>query len=356
MKRMSFFSLSLVVILSLFSTGLVKPSAGAITSAQTYTVLVGAEDLSRASGVMAYFPATLHVHVNDTVLWKQNTHEIHTVTFLAGTPQPVLIVPAPDTFPPGSLMLNPMAAFPVAPQDGMYDGTTYANSGVMSTDPGNPTQFSLTFTQVGTYQYMCLVHGMMMSGTIIVDPASTIIPSPAAVSAQAQQAMKLQLARANALFGAAMAAVPAPTHNPDGSTNYTVLIGWSKGQYDLMDFFPSKLAVHPGDTVKFELSSTNLEAPHTVTFLNGFPDISFITPIPNPPGPPILLINPDVLMPINPGEPLTREKVFSSGLLDPQHPGPKSFTWTIGDISGDITYQCLLHDTSGMVATLKVVP
>jgi plastocyanin len=190
---------------------------------------------------------------------------------------------------------------------------------------------------------------VMMSGTIVVVPPSTQIPSPAAVSGQAQLMIKQQLAHANALFGQAMAAVPAPQHNPDGTTNFTVLIGWSQGQYDLMDFFPGKLVVHPGDTVTFMLSAANVAAPHTVTFLNGFPDISFIIP-------PFLLINPDVLFPINPGLPLTRDMVYSSGLLDPLNPGPKSYTLTIGDISGDISYQCLLHDTSGMVAMLKVVP
>jgi plastocyanin len=353
MKRLPI--LSFIVILSFLFAGQASAATMVANSAQTYTVLVGAENLSHASGVMAFFPAMLHIHVGDTVLWKQNTHEIHTVTFLAGLEPPALIIPAPDPFPPGSFMLNPQVAFPFAPQDGMYDGSTYANSGIMSTDPGNPTQFSLTFTQEGTFNYICLVHGIMMSGTVVVVPPSTQIPSPAAVSGQAQLMIKQQLAHANALFGQAMAAVPAPQHNPDGTTNFTVLIGWSQGQYDLMDFFPGKLVVHPGDTVTFMLSPTNV-APHTVTFLNGFPDISFITPVPNPPGPPILLINPDVMNPINPGQPLTRDMVYSSGLLDPLAPGPKSYTLTIGNISGDISYQCLLHDTSGMVAMLKVVP
>jgi plastocyanin len=355
MKRLP--TISLIVILAfLFNAiGLAMPAAAAATSAQTYTVLVGAENVPRATGVMAYFPATLHIHVGDTVLWQQNTHEIHTVTFLAGSDQPVLLMPAPNTFPPGSFMLNPQAAFPSAPSNGMYDGTTYANSGIMSTDPGQPTQFSLTFTQKGTYEYLCLVHGSMMSGTIVVESPSVNIPSPAVVLAQAQLMIKQQLARANALFGEAMSQVPAPKHNPDGTTSHTVLIGWSKDQYDLMDFFPGKLVVHPGDTVTFMLSSTNVAAPHTVTFLNGGPDISFITPI-VPPIPPILLINPEVLMPINPGQPLTRNGVYSSGLLDPLGPGPYSYTLTIGNMSGDISYQCLLHDTSGMVATLKVVP
>ncbi len=197
---------------------------------------------------------------------------------------------------------------------------------------------------------------MMMSGTIVVDPSSVAIPTPALVSTMAQMQITKQLARANALFGEAMSAVPPPVFNQDGTTSYTVLIGWEKGQYDLMDFFPQKLVVHPGDTVTFMLSPTNVLAPHTVTFLNGAADIDFVTPIPNPPDPPILLINPDALNPINPGVPLTRDEIYSSGLLNPLGPGPKSYTITIGDISGDITYQCLLHDTSGMIAELKVVP
>lgn len=352
--------INLLIILSFLFAVLALPTVASANSAQTYTVIVGAENVSRASSVMAYFPATLHIHLGDTVLWKQNTHEIHTVTFLAGSDQPVLLVPTPDGFTPAGFMINPQAAFPSAPPSGLYDGTTYANSGIMSTDPGNSTQFSLTFSKVGSYGYLCLVHGVMMSGTIIVDPSSVTIPSPAAVSAQAQLTIKQQLAHANGLLGQAMSQVPAPQHNSDGTTNYTVLIGWEQGQYDLMDFFPGKLVVHPGDKVTFMLSSTNIAAPHTVTFLNGFPDIPFVIPVfpkpPDPPGPPVLLINPELVTPINPGQPLTRNMVYSSGLLDPLSPGPKSFTLTIGNMSGDITYQCLLHDTSGMIATLKVVP
>jgi plastocyanin len=350
--------LNIIVILSFLFTafGLALPTTAFASSPQTYTVLVGAENVARKSGVMAYFPATLHIHVGDTVVWNQNTHEIHTVTFLAGADTPVLLVPTPPGFVPEGLMINPLAAFPSAPLDGMYDGSTYANSGVMSTDPGQPTQFSLTFTQQGTFPYLCLVHGVMMSGAVVVEDPSVNIPSPAAVSMQAQLQIAQQLAHTNGLFGEAMSQVPPPQHNPDGTTNYTVLIGWSKGQFELMDFFPEKLIVHPGDTVTYMLSPTNVLFPHTVTFLNGAPDISFVIPIPNPPGPPILLLNPDVVNPINPGVPLTRTGIYSSGLLDPVGPFPKSYTLTIGDMSGNITYQCLLHDTSGMVAMLKVVP
>ncbi|NJD58144.1 MAG: hypothetical protein C3F13_03215 [Anaerolineales bacterium] len=356
MKRLPVFRLVIALSLLISAIGLAMPGLASASTAQTYTVLVGAENVALRTGVMAYFPATLHIHVGDTVIWKQNTHEIHTVTFLAGAAMPQTLVPTPSGFTPAGLMLNPQVAFPAMPQDGMYDGSTYANSGVMSIDPGQPTQFNLTFTKQGSFPYVCVIHGMMMSGTVVVEASSVSIPSPAVVSIQAQAAMSAQLANSYALYGAALGKVPAPKKNPDGSTNYTVLIGWSQGQYDLMDFIPNNLAVHQGDTVTFALSPTNTEAPHTVTFLNGADDISFITPIPNPPGPPVLLINPQVLAPINPGQPLTRSGIYSSGLLNPLGPGPYEYTVTIGDISGNILYVCILHDTSGMEAILQVVP
>jgi plastocyanin len=252
------------------------------------------------------------------------------------------------------LMINPVAAFPTVPAGGMYDGSTYANSGIMSTDPGQLTQFSLTFTQAGNFTYECLVHGVMMSGTIMVVNPSVPIPTPAMVSNQAKRTLILKLARAQMLIGTAMSKVPHPQHNANGTTTYTVLIGWAKGQSELMRFFPKKQVVHPGDTVVFMLSPTN-DAPHTVTFLNGADDIPFIVPVPNPPGPPYLLVNPEILAPIQPGVPLTNTGIFSSALMG-AGPGPTSYILTIGATSGSLSYQCVVHDTSGMEGVLKVVP
>ena len=361
MRPIFFVGIALALLFSLLAPAFLVSAQVQAADPQTYQVLVGAENVSRGVGVMAYFPETLTIHVNDTVLWKQNTHEIHTVTFLAGTTAPLLLVPVPATPPPpppvqpGELEINPLAAFPDPQTGSAYNGSTYANSGVMSTDPGSPTQYSLIFTTPGTFTYQCLVHGAMMSGTIVVEPPSVNIPSPAAVSKQAQVTMKMKLAKATTLFGKAMAQVPPPQINQDGTTNYTVLVGWAKGQLELMQFFPGKLVVHPGDTVTFMLSEAN-DAPHTVTFLNGAADINFVLPVPNPPGPPILLLNPQVVDAINPDQPLTRTGIFSSGILFPGLPIPASYMLQIGDINGNISYQCLLHDTSGMDGLLKVVP
>jgi plastocyanin len=170
---------------------------------------------------------------------------------------------------------------------------------------------------------------------MVVGP-SVKIPTPTQIAKLAKLTMKLKLARARVLIGKATSKIPHPVHNADGTTTYTVLIGWAKGQSDLMRFFPRKLVVHPGDTVNFMLSPTN-DAPHTVTFLNGADDI------------------PAILGPTQPGVPLTGTGIFASPLMG-AGPGPTSYSFTIGDTLGDLPYQCVLHDTSGMQGLLKVVP
>ena len=89
--------------------GATQPAAGGGASGG-YTVLVGAEDPEQGVDIEAFFPATLHVHVGDTVTWTQNSNEIHTVTFLAGKQTPEVFNPdarcgpgGDDVQPAGSL-------------------------------------------------------------------------------------------------------------------------------------------------------------------------------------------------------------------------------------------------------------
>ena len=52
-----------------------------------------------------------------------------------------------------------------------YSGTGIFNSGVLIGEKGpagRPTSYSLTFDTPGTFNYLCLMHGPRMSGTITV--------------------------------------------------------------------------------------------------------------------------------------------------------------------------------------------
>ncbi len=112
MKRILKVILIAVLAFSLTATSLAAPTPAAAAAARTYTVWVGAENVSGGLGRDGLFPRDAAGS-----MWvircsgKQVTHEIHTVTFLAGTPEPVLIVPAP-TRPGKPIDDQPAGGFP----------------------------------------------------------------------------------------------------------------------------------------------------------------------------------------------------------------------------------------------------
>jgi plastocyanin len=343
-------------ILLAFLAGFALPATslgGGVAQAatpQTYDILVGAESVALGLDVEAYFPSTVYVHVGDTVHWIQNAKEIHTVTFLAGTGAPPLII-APTGLP----QFNPAAINPKVPTGGLYDGATFANSGLMGPESWEQKQFKLTFTRMGTFTYSCLVHGTEMTGQVIVVASGVSIPSPALAKAQGS----VQMAKGLGQFSSALAAGNAeaakhpPVKNADGSTTYFVMLGYMTGQVDLMRFFPNILTVKPGDTVEWYFP-TGGNAPHTVTFLNGAQAPDFVTLVPQSGAPPLAFLNLQFISPSQPGQPLTRKGVFSSGLMNPV-PGTH-YDLRIGNIIGTVNYECMIHDESGMTGMLLVVP
>jgi len=337
------------------------PQVAAKDTPATYTVQVGYSEPANGVNIDAYFPDRLTVHVGDTVKFVQDAAEIHTVTFLApGQDAPNLESSLP--------VLDPQVYFPVVPADDSYDGTSYANSGIMSTDPsyfldGQPvTSFSLTFTKPGSFQYFCVVHGNDMAGTIYVVDPSVKIPAPGQVRSQAKDTISTLLEQVPGTMKAAESAVAPPVDNGDGTTTYHVNAGFVSGRIGLMSFFPSQLKVHPGDTVIWHL----VTAPHTITFLNGNAEPALVVPASWPPPDgttPTVMLDPAILAPSGnvPQPPdlavLNTTDLFNSGFMPAPGPNPSmDFAMTIGDIQGQVPYLCLLHDASGMTGKLVVVP
>ena len=117
-----------------------QPALAAQTGPTTWTVLVGGEaQISQqpegpagAWQFMRFYPETITINAGDTVVWKLNSAEFHTVTFpVPGEQAPAFLVP--EGGDSQRMIVNPLVAFP---QGGAtYDGTTYTNSGLLQRAP-----------------------------------------------------------------------------------------------------------------------------------------------------------------------------------------------------------------------------
>lgn len=266
-----------------------------------------------AVSAMAFLPREVWVDTGDTVHWTANSAEPHTVTFLA----------------PGATLqpFNPFDPSQVNPQGGTsQDGTAYANSGIMATQPiftfTNPAEtYDLTFTKAGDYTYYCLVHGAMMTGTVHVRAAGTAYPY------SQQDYDRVGNAQAHsALFEGREAW--RQTKQALGTTGNQVLVGIDGDGFSVMRFVRDHVVVHVGDTVSFV---TTAEAPHTVTF-GAEPPIPQVL---GPSGDPTHYAGGDL----------------NSGLVSPGVPFAVTFTK-----AGTYHYICAIHDDMGMVGDVMVLP
>lgn len=356
-------------------------AAAPVAAFRTYTVAVGAEDANMGIDVNMYFPSRLVIHAGDTVMWRQRTKEIHTVTFLGnmagvncvstqstsagtcvtaaqrmpgqkGPALPPFVVPVKGMASP--LAINQVAALPTVPTKNEWNGKTFVNSGILGMAPGQAQTFSLRFMTTGNYAYYCLVHGTMMSGVIQVVAGSVSVPSPSQVNAQAGTDAATQMVNATNTLHTLFSKVPAPVKNANGTTTYHVVMGMSSGKFDFMRFFPRVVNVKPGDTVVWSFAAGD-DAPHTVSFLNGATAPQMVTPVNRKGGPPVFLLNPQLVRRSG-GSSVSNSGVISSGLLLPGQ-GPQTFSLKIAsNATGTLNYECELHAESGMIGEVVVKP
>jgi plastocyanin len=125
------------------------------------------------AALQRFFPQNLTIQVGDTIRWTNPAlTEPHTVTFRAGTPREPEFQPVPQPSGPPRLVANQRVFAPVVPAS-PYDGQSYANSGFLGEGIPFGREFSLTFGQPGTYQYVCVLHeDLGMSGFVTVTPRS----------------------------------------------------------------------------------------------------------------------------------------------------------------------------------------
>ncbi len=150
----------------------VTPQIGAqADGTHVWRVKVGGMDMENLIDVQAFLPSEITINAGDAIWFEFGQMPgFHTVTFTSGQEPPPLFLPDPDAATPTdgqpTLMVNPDVLFPVGGDT--YDGTGYVNSGADIVRDSTTPPFVLTFTQRGTYEYLCVVHAMVMKAQVIV--------------------------------------------------------------------------------------------------------------------------------------------------------------------------------------------
>ena len=325
---------------------------------RTLTVLVGAGQDTTV--IVGFFPSTLRIRAGDTVVWKLNSDESLQVMFTSGEVRPDSIIPVPDVS--GLAMLNPQDFFPSrlpgAPVE-TYSGTGFLNSGVMSKEaegpPGTPPNdtFNLTFDTPGTYVYTGAG-----DGKVIVEPSNALdVPSQSEIDAQAQEELApLKTFIEEVQAGISLGYYADQEPRPDGTDTWLVRAGLGTAAYghfgqeaQLLEFSVKDLTIKQGDLVVW--TSNNI---HTVTFNQAPPPPEFVVPVGGEQGRPLLLVNPQVMLPVVPSPEFDPSQYYNSGLISPGRlGGGAGFSLTFNQ-TGTFEYVCLIHRELGMKGSITV--
>jgi plastocyanin len=304
-------------------------------AAQTLSVSAGSESPGGDVQLNEFAPNQITVNVGDTVTWRLDSTEFHNIYF-PGTPAatpPDFIQPGPD-----GVFINPAVALPSGTDQ--FDGGAPAGSGLLN----KGQSWSLRFTKVGQYTYLCDIHAGM-GGVVNVVAPGTSADSQASIDARRAQQVNADLATKS---------IPAIMGNigelEAEGTAVGIAAGVENAPADVQRFFPRRVTVNAGDAVTWIWKTA--ETPHTITFLAGQSAPDVVVPQPQPAGPPRLQLNPMVLAQAGDATNWDGGSYLNSGFLQPM-PGQPTPTFTVVFASrGVYDYVCLLHE--GMVGTIEV--
>ncbi len=307
-----------VVAIGLAALGVtvMGPASGAVAaSAHTWNVMVGEQSPTGSIQGMQFLPGEIWIDVGDTVHWKANSMEPHTVSF-------------PDASHP-AVPFDPSISYMVTPTSETTISTPgeYRNSGIVGTMadaalPPPAPDYNLTFTGAGTYHYICYVHGQAMVGTVHVAAAGTPYPhTQQFYDAEYHMGRAVVIAHGQEIWSGARAA----------ATNHHVFVGPADDMAMVMRFTQQRVTINVGETVTFDWSLVKTPVPHTVT------------------------VAPEVAPPFVPvGDPTNYQGgPLNSGILMPVFGGPATFPVTFTK-AGTYHYFCAFHDGMGMVGTVVV--
>jgi plastocyanin len=210
------------------------------------------------------------------------------------------------------------------------------NSGIIFPD----SQVNVTFTEAGTFSYICALHPGMQGVVNVVEPGEPYTNTAEAADL-AQQESETALAPVEKLREERMADL-VQTQQAEGTTLWNVPVGalanTPVGPLEILEYFPSELKIKAGDTVRW-----TADVPHTVTFLSG-------QELPLPPSG-----EPAEIPAAKPSDSYTGQGFYHSGALALGPSAPTEFQLTFPQ-PGTFPYTCALHGRIGHNGVVIVEP
>jgi plastocyanin len=314
--------------------------------AESWQAAVGAQSHDLGRQALAFLPNEIWIHAGDSVTWKVETDEIHTVTFLIS----------------GQVRLPFQVGCPgVSP-----DGSSYDGSACVTTPPLVKGQtFTISFPTAGNFKLVCQVHENM-TGVIHVIDLSKALPHDQDFYDDQAAAQREELLsdkdgegdhdhdgdhdrdhdhgdshHGHSARNGVITGVGEITATPGGSQSFSV-----------MRFLEPVKVIHAGETI--EWNNTDPVTPHTITF-----GVEPLNPVP-PSGNVTVDADGARHATIN----STADSVHSGFIVSapqeriglPQAPlGSTRFRITFTH-AGVYPYICALHDDLGMKGKVIVLP
>jgi plastocyanin len=323
-------------------------ASASATPPQTWHATVGAQSSDKGHQALAFLPNEIWINAGDSIEWRFDVDEVHTVTFVADSGpdkgQRPLFADIPQGLPPNS---PPLAS-------ATFDGSASVSSpGGLDLAFVSGATFTVNFPNTGDFKQVCLFHPNMTGVVHVLKKNAPLPHNQDFYDRQAaDQRRDLLSDRDGGLVAAFQQHGECAAHDSLKVRVVTAGIGLISATaggsqtLSVVRFMDDQIHIRAGDTV--EWTNQDPVTPHTVTFGTEPPNV--FLPFPTDPlpvdaeGVPHVVIN-------TPGDQV------SSGIIAAAAQDPISGTQTALGATrfrvtfpnpGAFPYICTLHDTLGM--------
>jgi len=324
---------------------LVVPKAVRALEPATWYATVGAQSGDKGHQALAFLPNEIWIHAGDSITWRFDADDVHTVTFLNDSDErPDFLVGPPNGFSTGSAS---------------FDGSTSISTPILV----NGATFKVTFPKTGNFKLVCLVHERMTGAIHVLESTQPLPHDQDFYDRQAADQRRDLLSDRDGHLEEA-----CRQHGDQGEHHHSIdahLVTVGVGEISataggsqtlsVVRFIDDTIVIHAGQTV--EWNNHDPVTAHTVTF--GTEPANLGPPSSNVPG----NITVDADGTLHATISSNADSVHSGLIVAPPQEligqnfplGVTRFRVTFTR-AGTFPYICALHDNLGMKGTVFVFP